>query len=111
MKKKTDQKEQINNDLQFGRKLITIPDSGEELYIRIPTAQEQYEAKLEKTREFNKLLKNSDYLTKKEITELYKSRGQDINTMQEAIGKLRKELQVEFLGLAKIMNDKKKQKR
>lgn len=109
--KKKEQKEEINNDLQYGRKLVTIPGSEEEIYVRIPTAQEQYEAKLEKTREFNKLLKNTEYLTKKEITELFKSRGQDIKTMQEAVEKLRKDLNVEFLGLAKIMNDKKKKEK
>ena len=109
--RKKDKKEELNNDLQFGRKLVTIPGSEEEVYVRIPTAQEQYGARLEKTREFNKLLKDSDYLTKKEITELYKSRGQDTKTMQEAIDKLRKELNGEFLNLAKIMNDKKKKEK
>jgi len=109
--RKKEQKEQINNDLQFGRRLVPIPDSDEEIYIRIPTAQEQYEAKLEKTREFNRLLKNPDYLTKKEIIELYKSRGQDIKVVHDEIDKLRKDLNIEFLSLAKIMNDKKKKEK
>lgn len=109
--KKKDQKEQISNDLQFGRRLVIVPDSNEELYVRIPTAQEQYEAKLEKTREFNKFLANPEYLTKKEIVELYKSRGQDVKMYQEEITKTRNELNKEFLALAKIMNDKKKKEK
>jgi len=109
--KKKEQKEEISNDLQYGRKLVLIPGSEDEIFIRIPTAQEQYEAKLEKTREFNKLLKNPDYLLKKEITELFKSRGQDIKTTEDEISKLRQNLNVEFLTLAKIMNDKKKKEK
>ena len=102
-------KEQVNTDLQFGRRLVSVQGDENEYYVRIPNAKEQYQARLEKTKEFNRLLLDDSYLTKKQLIEAYKKRGQNIEESHKAMKEVKKELNTEFLVLAKIMNNKKKQ--
>lgn len=103
--------EQLNSDLNFGRKSVSIPNDEKEYSIRIPTAKEQYEARLEKSREYNKLLRDENYLTKAELIDLYKQRGQDIVSYEIKIKELKEVLNKELLELAKIMNKEEKQKK
>ena len=104
-------KEQVNTDLQFGRKVVVVRGDDSEYFVRIPTAKEQYQARLEKTKEFNHLLLDDSYLTKKQLTDVYRKRGVSVEESHKEMDKVKKELNVEFLHLAKIMNDKKKQKK
>lgn len=101
--------EQVNTDLQFGRREVVVRGDDTEYYVRIPTAKEQYQARLEKTRELNRLLLDDSFLTKKQLVDVYKKRGVNVDDSHAEMAKVKKELNTEFLHLAKIMNDKKKQ--
>ena len=104
-------KEQVNTDLQFGRRLVSVQGDKNEYYVRIPNAKEQYQARLEKTKELNRLLLDDSFLTKEQLIEVYKKRGVNINESSKAMEAVKKELNTEFLALSKIMNDKKKQQK
>jgi hypothetical protein len=97
-------------DLAYGRRAVVIDGDENSYSIRLPNLKELNEAKLEKTRYYNKLLRSKDsegnnsYLTREELGELHKSRGVDTDKFREEVRKISQELNKELLDLAKIMN-------